>query len=83
MRRSPMALAPAAPIDALAGKNALTAVGFEPTHPKIVELESTALDHSAKPSMLRYSSHKRLQVKSLMASHILGDEGMQFANSLH
>ena len=26
----------------------MTAVGFEPTHPKIVELESTALDHSAK-----------------------------------
>ena len=26
---------------------AMTAVGFEPTHPKIVELESTALDHSA------------------------------------
>ena len=29
----------------------VTAVGFEPTHPKIVELESTALDHSAKLSM--------------------------------
>ena len=28
----------------------VTAVGFEPTHPKIVELESTALDHSAKLS---------------------------------
>ena len=31
-------------------EEALTAVGFEPTHPKIVELESTALDHSAKLS---------------------------------
>ena len=30
----------------------MTAVGFEPTHPKMVELESTALDHSAKLSML-------------------------------
>ena len=29
----------------------MTAVGFEPTHPKIVELESTALDHSAKLSV--------------------------------
>ena len=29
----------------------MTAVGFEPTHPKIVELESTALDRSAKLSM--------------------------------
>ena len=29
----------------------VTAVGFEPTHPKIVELESTALDHSAKVSI--------------------------------
>jgi hypothetical protein len=29
----------------------MTPVGFEPTHPKIVELESTALDHSAKVSM--------------------------------
>ena len=29
---------------------AVTAVEFEPTHPKIVELESTALDHSAKLS---------------------------------
>ena len=28
----------------------MTAVGFEPMHPKIVELESTALDHSAKLS---------------------------------
>ena len=27
-------------------------VGFEPTHPKILELESSALDHSAmKPPM--------------------------------
>ena len=31
-------------------KDEVTAVGFEPTHPKIVELESTALDHSAKLS---------------------------------
>ena len=31
-------------------KYEVTAVGFEPTHPKIVELESTALDHSAKLS---------------------------------
>ena len=29
----------------------MTAVGLEPTHPKIVELESTALKHSAKLSM--------------------------------
>ena len=29
---------------------AMTPLGFEPTHPKIVELESTALDHSAKVS---------------------------------
>ena len=29
----------------------MTPVGFEPTHPKIVELESTALDHSAKVSI--------------------------------
>ena len=28
----------------------MTAVGFEPTHPKIMELESTALNHSAKLS---------------------------------
>ena len=30
------------------GPIAMTAVGLEPTHPKIVELESTALKHSAK-----------------------------------
>ena len=29
----------------------MTAVGFEPMHPNIVELESTALDHSAKLSV--------------------------------
>ena len=29
----------------------MTAVGFEPTHPNIVELESTALDRSAKLSI--------------------------------
>jgi hypothetical protein len=29
----------------------MTDVGFEPTHPKIVEVESTALDRSAKPAM--------------------------------
>ena len=29
----------------------MTAVGFEPTHPKKVELESTASDHSAKLSV--------------------------------
>ena len=29
----------------------MTPVGFEPTHPKIVELESTALDRSAKVSI--------------------------------
>lgn len=32
----------------------MTAVGFEPTHPKIVELESTALDHSAKLSVQNF-----------------------------
>ena len=32
----------------------MTAVGFEPTHPKIVELESTALDHSAKLSVQHF-----------------------------
>ena len=32
-------------------KKVMTPVGFEPTHPKIVELESTALDHSAKVSL--------------------------------
>jgi hypothetical protein len=31
-------------------RSKLTPVGFEPTHPEIVELESTALDHSAKVS---------------------------------
>ena len=35
---------------ASARKCDVTAVGFEPTHPEIVELESTALDHSAKLS---------------------------------
>ena len=36
----------------------VTAVGFEPTHPKIVELESTAFDHSAKLSYLcRHASN--------------------------
>ncbi len=34
------------------GLGKVTPVGFEPTHPKIVELESTALDHSAKVSMV-------------------------------
>ena len=29
----------------------MAVVGFEPTHPKIVEFESTALDHSAKLSV--------------------------------
>ena len=38
----------------------MTPVGFEPTHPKIVELESTALDHSAKVSIKRFCHlHKR------------------------
>ena len=32
-------------------KYEMTPVGFEPTHPKIVELESTALDRSAKVSI--------------------------------
>ena len=32
----------------------MTAVGFEPTHPKIVELKSTALDHSAKLSVQHF-----------------------------
>ena len=27
-------------------------VGFEPTHPKIIELKSTALDHSANQAYL-------------------------------
>ena len=35
----------------------MTPVGFEPTHPKIVELESTALDHSAKVSVQLSSPH--------------------------
>ena len=35
----------------------MTAVGFEPTHPKIVELESTALDHSAKLSILQTNTN--------------------------
>ena len=29
----------------------MTAAGFEPTRPKIVELESAALEHSAKLSV--------------------------------
>ena len=33
----------------------VTTVGFEPTHPKIMELESTALDHSARLSWLHSS----------------------------
>ena len=37
----------------------MTPVGFEPTHPKIVELESTALDHSAKVSIT--TSHSKSQ----------------------
>ena len=38
----------------------MTPVGFEPTHPKIVELESTALDHSAKVSIQLFGSHARI-----------------------
>ena len=34
--------------------DAVPEVGFEPTHPKIIELKSTALDHSAiQAHMLR------------------------------
>ena len=35
----------------------LTAVGFEPTHPEIVVLETTALVHSAILSLFFFSSH--------------------------
>ena len=33
-------------------KKILLEVGFEPTHPKIIELKSTALDHSATQAIL-------------------------------
>ncbi len=33
------------------GSNMLLSVGFEPTHPKITELKSAALDHSAKRAL--------------------------------
>ena len=34
-------------------------VGFEPTHPKILELESSALDRSAIQATLVFSSYRR------------------------
>ena len=43
----------------------MTAVGFEPTHPKIVELESTALDHSATLSCLLRSTSFRVPIVCL------------------
>lgn len=79
VRRSPMALVPAAPIDALAGKNALTAVGFEPTHPKIVELESTALDHSAKLSVSSSVDRNHL-VKSRFIDCAASTRGARFGS---
>ena len=47
----------------------MTAVGFEPTHPKIVELESTALNRSAKPSMQRIRFCKCRDVKNEIGMH--------------
>ena len=37
----------------------LLGVGFEPTHPKILELESSALDRSAIQATLVFSSYRR------------------------
>jgi hypothetical protein len=48
----------------LEGKK-VTTVGFEPTHPKIMELESTALDHSARLSWLH--SHQAWPPRSARA----------------
>ena len=40
-------------------KNVLHPVGFEPTHPKITELESIALDHSATDAHLSVGQYTR------------------------
>ena len=51
----------------------MTPVGFEPTHPKIVELESTALDRSAKVSIV---AHKK-SLLHIASKHVRGNATMQ------
>ena len=60
----------------------VTAVGFEPTHPKIVELESTALDHSAKLSMQAFTELLWNEVSS-SASDFLDDTRDVHLTSAH
>ena len=47
-------------------RSKVTPLGFEPTHPKIVELESTASDHSAKVSLKPDDSLRRVLPRSLV-----------------
>ncbi len=46
-------------------------VGFEPTHPKIIELKSTALDHSAIQAYLLYSSYNIIYLFIYFYYHII------------
>jgi hypothetical protein len=54
-------------------RSKMTPVGFEPTHPEIVELESTALDHSAKVSWEhRYQATSETAVERIRVEQLCG-----------